>query len=598
MTAPEKDSSNNLSRRYRHLFRLPSTSESILFASIPAILLEVIVQSVLKVTLTRVLAFAILTELILLLTIEIDRQLLKRRSGVGTYRRIAAIAIISNMLWLLIGLVALLVFLLSRNDGRFIALVIVGLFFAVCFRAFIFGSIFYGNTIQGLPLSFVQPVLLGIGIVYVWNTSKINEFEIITAVLAGMVYLIAIEAYLRSVNNSAPIGGMKPLQLLQAFLSAWTLEDAAKIEDVLGKVSKTTDVGTSMIRIEGSSNGENALIIVPGIHPGPFYPIGSSNLPGDIYSKLRTAQTVPLTVHSISDHELNLPSKSEVESYVVSLENPKQIDEGKAMTLPVVKKQGKATATGIAFGSTCLVALTQAPYGMEDFPIRVKNEIDRISNEKGFKLALVIDTHNSEGAKPNEKECGDAINAAREAIDELTKSKQQNFKLGFAHSSELNVSIPKDVGPAGMGLLYFEVGESCKYCFVIVDANNSKLGFREEVFKDFEKIAGVGILELCTSDTHVTAAKTSGAKGYLALGDLVSVDAFVAVLNSLHDIAKSRVGAGSFDASSVTTHVKTIGSEILQDFSGLIDNTSSAAKRGAEILGILGAAIVVLIAIA
>ena len=67
------------------------------------------------------------------------------------------------------------------------------------------------------------------------------------------------------------------------------------------------------------------------------------------------ARTVPLTVHSISDHELNLPSKSEVESDVVSLENPKRIDEGKAMTLPAVRKRGKATATGIAFDSTCLV---------------------------------------------------------------------------------------------------------------------------------------------------------------------------------------------------------------------------------------------------
>ena len=76
------------------------------------------------------------------------------------------------------------------------------------------------------------------------------------------------------------------------------------------------------------------------------------------------------------------------------------------------------------------------------------------------------------------------------------------------------------------------------------------------------------------------------------------MDAFGAVLISLHDLAKGRVGAGSFEASSVTTQVKTIGSEILQDFSGLMDDTSSAAKRGAEILGILGAAIVVFIAIA
>ena len=88
-------------------------------------------------------------------------------------------------------------------------------------------------------------------------------------------------------------------------------------------------------------------------------------------------------------------------------------------------------------------------------------------------------------AKPNETECGDAINAAREAIEELSKSKQQNFKLGFAHSSQLNVSIPKDVGPAGIGLLYFDVGDSCKFCFVIVDANNSKLRLQRRSVQRF-----------------------------------------------------------------------------------------------------------------
>ena len=195
---------------------------------------------------------------------------MKRRSGVGTYRRLAAIAIISNTLWLLIGLVALLAFQLNHNDGRFVALVIVGLFFAVCFRAFIFGCVFYGNTIQGLPLSFVQPALLGISIMYFWKMSTINEFEIITAVVAGIVYLIAIEAYLRFVNNSAPIGGMKPLQLLQAFLSAWTLEDAEKIEDVLGRVSGTTEVGTSMIRIRRKLQWRKRVTHRPGNSSWPI----------------------------------------------------------------------------------------------------------------------------------------------------------------------------------------------------------------------------------------------------------------------------------------------------------------------------------------
>ncbi len=131
-----------------------------------------------------------------------------------------------------------------------------------------------------------------------------------------------------------------------------------------------------------------------------------------------------------------------------------------------------------------------------------------------------------------------------------------------------------------------------------MDANNSKLGFREDAFKEFERITGGRILELCTSDTHVTAAKTSSAKGYLALGDLISVDGFVSVLNSLHDAARNRAGVGSFDATSVTSPVKTIGSKILKDFSGLTDYTLFTAKRGAKILGVLSVAIIIIAAIA
>ena len=168
--------------------------------------------------------------------------------------------------------------------------------------------------------------------------------------------------------------------------------------------------------------------------------------------------------------------------------------------------------------------------------------------------------------------------------------------MGFAHSSELDASIPKDVGPAGIGLLVFEVDNN-KFCFVIVDANNSKIGFREDVFQEFEKSTGTKILELCTSDTHVTAAKTSEAKGYLALGDVVSVDQFASILDSLYKKANGRIGTGSYSSLSVTSQVKTIGSEMLKEFSGVMDQTSNTAKRGAQILGVIGILVVILIAI-
>jgi len=596
LTDQEKDSSDNLARRYRRLFRLPSMRKSIVFASIPTLLVELIARSVLGGDIASLLVYAILAEVTLLLTVGIDRQLLKRQSSVGTYRRLIAISIMSNALWFAVAVVALLVFLATQSETRFAALMIVGMFFAISFRALIFGSVFYGNTVQGLPLSLVQPLFLAIPIMFYPTVFTKNPLPIISAVLIGFVYVSAVELYLRSINNTESIGGQKPLQLFQSFLNAWILEDATKMENVLDKVSKPIGVSTGMIKIGENSDGKSVLLVVPGIHPGPFYPVGSSNLPADIYSKLRSPEVIPLTVHSISDHELNLPSKSEVENYVGSLREAKQIDQGVSMSAPIVRKQGKATVTGIVFGSTCLIAITQAPHGMEDFPVKVRMDIESRANAAGFKLALVIDTHNSEGPKPNETECKDAIIAATETIEALTKSKRSDIKVGFAHSSELDTPVPKDIGPAGLGLLVFEV-EDNKFCFVIVDANNSKIGFREDVFREFENETGTKILELCTSDTHVTAAKTSGAKGYLALGDVVSVSDFTKILRSLYEKANSRIGPGSYSSLSVTSQVKTIGSEILREFSGIMDQTSATAKRGAQILGVLSILVIILAAI-
>lgn len=591
------DSSDNLARRYRHLFRLPPRGASVLFASVPTIVLELIVQSVFHAALTQLLLLALLTEATLLITIEVDRQVLKKQSGIANYRRLAAISIISNSLWLLLGALGLLIFSITGSEARFVSLLLLGMFIAIVFRAFVFGSVFYGNTIHGLPFSFIQPVLLLVSMTFPWAKLFTSGFQLTVAISAGLVFLIAMEVYLTSINNSSPVGGMKPLQLLQAFLSAWTLQEPTKMEDILQRLSKTAQVNSSLLKIQNKSDGASALLIVPGIHPGPFYPIGSSNLPGDIYSRLRTPKTIPLTVHSISDHELNLPSKNEVENYVLSLRQCELIEEGISMTQPVVRQIRKATVTGIGFGSTCVIALTQAPYGMEDFPILVREDIDESAKKLGFRLTLIVDTHNSEGAKPNEKESQDAVGAAKEVLEELTRAKQVSFKIGFAHSSELNMESPPDIGPAGIGLLIFDLDNGSKFCLVIVDANNCKLGFREEVFQEFEKISGAKLLELCTSDTHVTAARTLGDKGYLALGDRVTTTEFVGILASLYEKAKKEVAEGSYVASNVSSKVRTVGGEILETFSDLTDATSQTAKNGAKLLVVLGLVLIAIVAI-
>jgi putative membrane protein len=556
-----------------------------------AVLLELIPRFALKSSIAVTLEYSAITELVLLLSIEVDRMGLKGQSGVGTFRRLAAISIVSNLVWLALGVIALIVLLVSGSDGKFIALMITGLFFAIAFRAFIFGAAFYGNTFHGLPLSFVQPLLISIP-VFLPSFSLISGYYIAESLAAGILYLIAIEIYLYFVNKTPLIGGSNPLQLLQAFLDAWTLEEPTKLEGILDSVSSTSKVTTELLSMR-AENGSTALIVVPGVHPGPFYPVGSSNLPANIYSALRTASVLPLTVHSISDHELNLPSQSEVKKYTLSLKEPKTIDSGRQMTSPVVKTRGKATVMGIAFGRTNLITITQAPHGMEDLPMRVRREIEDRSRLRGYSLSLVVDTHNSEGPKPSESECGDIISCTQEVLEELSKSKTHQFRLGFAHSSEIRQPTHRDIGPAGLALLVFESDED-RFCLAIVDANNARLGFREKSFQAFKDKTGATIAELCTSDTHVTAARATGAKGYLALGDITSVDEFVSILSSLFALAQGRMEASSFTSESVLSEVKTIGGKILTDFSQLADKTSQTAKRGAEVLAILGLAFVLI----
>jgi predicted neutral ceramidase superfamily lipid hydrolase len=113
------------------------------------------------------------------------------------------------------------------------------------------------------------------------------------------------------------------------------------------------------------------------------------------------------------------------------------------------------------------------------------------------------------------------------------------------------------------------------------------VSFREKVIELFEKENDSKILELCTSDTHVTAAKTLDAKGYLALGDAVSPEKIASALGELYKIAKSRLGQGNFSSLVVRSRVKTIGSEVLTNFSGLLDAASSVAKNGARILALV-----------
>jgi len=592
----KRDSTSNIARRYGYLFRLPSTGFALLYASLPLIGVELVARSFTGESLLRIVLYAVASEIVLVIGIEIDLFFLRSRKGLATFRRLATVSIISNLLWFAVSVVGLILYLVTKNEGRLVSLVLLGAFFAVCFRAIVFGSVFYKDPFWGLPLALIQPILLAIPATISEKAVSTYSMDTEVAVVGGIIAIFGIEVYLRLIDR--PVNGLKALRLLQAFLQAWTVGKPDDLEHYFQISSETRQVTTEIIRLQsiGSDRTPAAVLILPGIHPGPFSPVGSSNLPGDIYQKVRTEDSIPLIFHSISDHELNLPSKEEVQRYADSLENHEVIDGGKTISVPFIVSEGKATATGIALGKTVMITLTLAPYGMEDLPGMVRTKLEETAAASGFKSCLVIDSHNSLGEKPDELETQNLIKASSKIIKQLSDGKQLTFNFGFAHSSELPAKRNlADVGPAGFGLLYFVV-ENDRFCYAVVDANNSTLGFREKIMEIFHHGTGENLLEICTSDTHVTAAKAHNAKGYLALGDVTTPDDFSALLVALLEKAKSRLSQGTYETSIASSSVRTIGSRVLDNFSGLLDESALIAKRGAQVLGML--AVVITLAVA
>ena len=74
-----------------------------------------------------------------------------------------------------------------------------------------------------------------------------------------------------------------PLIVFQAFLQAWVAERPKLIEDLITTFSLEKEIVTSVIEFPDKYDAEIRAVIVPEVHPGPFYPIGSSNLTFELW---------------------------------------------------------------------------------------------------------------------------------------------------------------------------------------------------------------------------------------------------------------------------------------------------------------------------
>jgi len=570
----------NLQRRYTLLFRLPSTQASATISVLSVVVLCLLPAFLTSLPIVVYLLPSALT--LLLISLFVEKRLLIDYP-VATLRRLMAISYIANSCWITLALVGLMIsFLLPAVSSK---LFVLGFFVAVAFRLLIFIAAVCGGALKGVVAAILQPVLLLI-LFFVAAESLIPTSP--TPFILGSTFVISVGIYLVAVDRASGDNFFRPLRMVRAFLEAWAADKPELLERLIEERSEEAQIKTYLLAF--STKQTTPAIVVSDVHPGPFANVGSSNIPFEMQQVL-SDKFKPLILHSFSSHDLNLPSKRYVELLLRSLDQLKPINKSSVSTEFLTETYGKATVNGIAFDGTALLIITLAPEGMEDFPRYVGEKIKADAAEIGFSDLILVDAHNSQGETNNASELNDIVEASKRLLYKLRASPKYPFKVGFSHSSELNLKFKQDVGAGGIGVLLFEVNGK-RFLLIAADANNAVKGLRKRLV-DGVKIDGVKVVEICTTDTHFASGKARSPIGYSPLGELTGVDEIINAVRVLAKKAEESLAEATLTTEVAYAQVKVMGEKILNEFSRIFDRVFKVVKRGGKILLIELLAIIV-----
>ncbi len=500
---------------------------------------------------------------VLVLTQLLDIRFAKKKE----YSKSLHSSLFGNMLWtvtILMGVLSSIV--LSKDIQLFF--ITFGLLLFAGFRIGIYTTTLGASLKKAWAICLIQP--LAMFVVLIPHDMWFSILREPIGLGYGISFMIIASVWSFLTDRAGRPGMESTHRTIQAYLASQG-NDFADAEELMEQRSSETTVTTSQIKLLPSNGNTEFTIVFPEIHPGPFHPVGGSNIPYLIYKKFASSSMV---MHSISDHALNLPSKKEVENYLKSLESSKVKDEGVQCTEPVVVQINNARVTGLLFGDNPLLLLSLSPHGMEDIPNYMKTEINHYAKNKNFARTLLVDCHNAMGEEISKEDGEDMLKAAKSCLDSLLTKNKFPIEFGYANSDDMDVWT-EDLGMGGLGIMCLKINEK-KYFIGWADANNMENGIREKIIDNFSKTEQ-HLLEICTSDTHYAPVKARNRNGYYQLGLITSADKLSKWFLEIAKKSETTTNA-RFEILENQTNVMVMGQEIYEDYSKALDNSLKITK--------------------
>jgi len=491
----------------------------------------------------------------LVVTQVIDTRLLKT-----DYSKALHMSAFGNLLWFVTVLAGLLSVHVFSKPNLLPIYITEGMFLFASFRIGIFTSVIGTKVKKASALCFIQPLAMFLAFVpHEYWIPMLSDFKAITY---GLVFFSLGTAWTLLTDRAT--GKLSSThKMLQAYIAALSRNDPVDMENMMEARSEESKISTFQILFRTKNN--ECRLVLPDVHPGPFHPIGGSNITYLIYKNLNSSAMV---MHSVSDHSLNLPSKSQVDQYLEGLQKSAKLNQGFNCTKPVTVQVNKARTVGLLFDKTAVLILSLSPYGMEDAPSYVKTELEHYGKNRGFERILIVDSHNAMGEEISKLDADDLLKAAKSNLDTLITKETMPLEIGYANSDDLKIETD-DLGPGKVAIICMKIGDE-KFFLGWADANNMQNGLREEIANHFSK-SGYNLLEVCTSDTHYQSRGARNKHGYFEFGSLSESSDVTSWFIQLAKKAEQNVLPASFELLANETSVKVMGDKQFEDYSKSLD---------------------------
>jgi len=556
-----------LASRYRHLFVLPSTPVLLLCGGITSFILSTLSRGTAGVV-TFIPVF--ITFILSGLAISSALQAVDKKT-IATFRRAQALLLGGEILWLVMGAVGVAAGLLFQSSYPLTNALLFGAFTCAGLEFLIINGAFTKSAPLSLILAALHPVVT---FLFVRFPEFMSHFDLLTAI-SGVLAFALMVAFPTLMKRRKTSLGHDALSLFQAFMKTWTAGYSDELEEIIADHSEEVEVTTKVLRFR--TNIANIFLVLPGVHPGPFHPVGSYDLPG-VVSKAFSGLGPAMTLHRPGGHERNLATRAETTKYALMVsELGRSVipDIRRAVVRgPVHAQVGRAKVSALAFSDDMIMTVSFAPLGSDDLDTKVEADLAKPASEAGFELS-VVDAHNS---IDNDLQSPMTDDAGWKRLFEMAgKSSPTNFNVAYSHSSELGFKGRGDLTENGIGLLMVQAG-AAKSVLVLADANNAIPTLRDEMGKALGP-SGYDLIEFCTSDSHNLAARgLTVERGYEALGEATPPGSITELVVKLAGLAESRLAPAEYGSVQNKSRVKVFGSKALEEFATITQSSSKFSQ--------------------